>query len=360
MQPCQRLVTVLPSPPPRVVAVGTARPQWCYKQEELAELLCPPDGVGRRLFRTSGIDSRYLYLTRPDGAGIPDENQSELLARHRRGALELGTQAITRCLESAGIEKAAVDFICCVTSSGFMLPGLTAMYARYLPLRNDCQRVDIVGMGCNAALNALNTAATWASANPGRRALVVCCEINSAIHVRDDRAVTSLVNSLFGDGCGALLLQSGDVQLTCPDIVAFSSHIVPEAWRAISYHWSQKHTKFELYLDKEIPHLLGLHSPTPITALLSAFQLERRDVKHWLVHAGGRKVVVAIGAANGLTSHDLRHATDVLRQNGNLGSATVIFTYEACVKEGGIQPGDYGVVVTMGPGATIETALLHW
>jgi predicted naringenin-chalcone synthase len=216
-------------------------------------------------------------------------------------------------------------------------------------------------MGCNAALNGLNTAASWAAANPDRFAMVVCCEINSAVYVRDDRVVTALVNSLFGDGCGAALLMAPrDESAYGPALLAFSSHLVPDAWRAISYHWSSEQHKFELYLDKEIPTVLGAHSPTPISALLDAFGLCRCQVSHWLVHAGGRKVISAIGDANGLTPHDLRHATDVLGQFGNLGSPTVLFSYEALLKEERISPGDYGVMVTMGPGATIETALLQW
>ena len=129
---------------------------------------------------------------------------------------------------------------------------------------------------------------------------------------------------------------------------------------AISYHWSAEHSKFELFLDKDIPQVLGVHSPTPISALLEAFTLCRRDIAHWLVHAGGKKVICAVGEANGLSEHQLRHATAVLRDRGNLGSATVIFSFAELMREGTVSDGDYGVMVTMGPGATIETALLRW
>ena len=191
-------------------------------------------------------------------------------------------------------------------------------------------------------------------------ALLVCCEINSAIHVNDDGVVTALVNSLFGDGCGAMVLASGDAPGTGPEVLGLSSRVVPEAWRAISYQWAPEHQRFGLYLDKDIPNVLGMHSPAPITALLDEVGLCRCDIKHWLVHAGGRKVISAIGDANGLTPHDLRHATSVLRRYGNLGSPTVMFSYEALLNEDTIAAGDYGLMVTMGPGATIETALVRW
>jgi 3,5-dihydroxyphenylacetyl-CoA synthase len=351
--------SVLPSPRPRIVSVGTALPRWRYPQEAIADLLDVPDGIGRRFFRCPNILTRHLYLEPTEDGEMPKETQADLLQRHRRGSLELGREAITRCLTPAGVDPAEVDYLCCVSSTGLMLPGLSAMYLRHAGFRQDCQRADVVGMGCNAALNGLNAAAGWTVANPGRYALVVCCEINSAIHVRDGRVVTSLVNSLFGDGCGAVLLQAGG-RATGPELWGFSSHVVPDAWKAISYHWSADHNKFELYLDRAIPDVLGEHSPTPITALLDTFSLCRCKVSHWLVHAGGKKVLDAIAQANKLTPHDLRHATSVLKSAGNLGSPTVLATYERLLEEDTVTPGDFGVMVTMGPGATIETALLRW
>jgi len=354
------LVSRLSSPRPRILAVGTSNPPACYSQEEVATLLAVPEGIGRRFFRTSGIDTRYLCMTATAECTLPEDDQANLLKRHREGALELGDVAIARCLTPPGIDRSEIDFLCCVSSTGFMLPGISAMYLRHLGFRHDCQRIDIVGMGCNAALNGLNATAGWSVANPGRHALLVCCEVNSAIHVRDDRLVTSLVNSLFGDGCGAVVLRSGIEGDEGPEVLGFSSHVVPEAWRAISYHWSAQHNKFELYLDKDIPRLLGEHSPRPIGALLAEFQLDASSIAHWLVHAGGKKVIRAVAEANGLAEFHMRHASEVLKNTGNLGSGTILFSYEELLKEGIVQRGDHAVVITMGPGATIETALLKW
>lgn len=355
-----RFVNVLSWPRPRIASAGTAHPSSRYEQAEIADILAVPDGVGRRFFQNSGIEARYLYLQPTEQGTLPCEDQSQLLKRHRRGSLELSRQAIDRCLSPVGLEAADIDYLCCVSSTGFMMPGISAMLIQHLGFRSDCQRADIVGMGCNAALNGLNAIANWAAVNTERHALMVCCEINSAIHVRDDRVVTSLVNSLFGDGCGAVLVTTDTGLARGPELLALSSHIVPEAWRAISYDWSCTHNRFELFLDRRIPTLLGEHSPTPISALLDAFGLCRCDVSHWLVHAGGLKVISAVGEANGLTVADLRHSTGVLRRAGNLGSATVIFSYQDLLAEDVASAGDYGVMVTMGPGATIETALLQW
>ena len=236
------------------------------------------------------------------------------------------------------------------------------MYARHLGLRTDCHRVDVVGMGCNAGLNGLNTVSSWVSSNPGKYGLLVCCEINSSMYVNDDRVVTGVVNSLFGDGCGAALLFAGNISRhkNSPRIVNFCSHLVPEAWKSISYHWSEIHGRFELYLDRSVPEVIGQHASIPLATLLSTSGLKQCDISHWIIHAGGKKVVDSIALINGISEYDVRHTRAVLRDFGNQSSASFLFSYERLVAENVANPGDYGVMITMGPGVTVETALLQW
>ncbi len=345
---------------PIIAAIGTALPVRRFTQREIASLVDIRTGFGERVFSTAGIDTRHLFVDDvPIGMALMDEDQGQLLERHRRGSLALGASAIGRCLTSLGLGPRAVDFLCVVSSTGTMLPGLSAMYVRHCGFRADCLRADIVGMGCHAALNGLNVVRSWACCHRGL-ALLVCCEINSAMHVRDDRPVTQIVNSLFGDGCAAALIAGASSRFVGPQVIAQASHLIDEAWRAISLHWSKSHTKFELYLDRAIPDLLATHSPTPIAAVLRQAGVCRSEIKHWLIHAGGKKVIDAIATANALAEHDVRHSRTVLARYGNLGSPTVLFSYDLLLREGTVRPGDYGIMVTMGPGATVESALLRW
>jgi len=91
--------------------------------------------------------------------------------------------------------------------------------------RDDCARLDVVGMGCNAGLNGLNPTTNWAMANPGRNALQVCIEVCSAAYVYDDTMRTAVVNSLFGDGAAAALVRCSDLdsRAFAPEILGFES-----------------------------------------------------------------------------------------------------------------------------------------
>jgi polyketide synthase Type III len=347
---------------PRLMSVGTANPPDRWRQEDLLERFRVDDPRIRSLFTSSHIRTRHLYLPEPGPDGTPGESQGALLAKHLRGALEIGPQAVTRCLEPLGLSPKDIDYLVCITTTGFLAPGLTAHLMRHMGFREDCSRADIVGMGCNAGLNGLNPVVSWAMANPGRNALMVCMEVCSAAYVFDGTMRTAIVNSLFGDGAAALLVRAApaDERAFAPRVLGFNSHIIPDAIGAMRYDWDDKAGKFSFFLDRDIPYVVGANAERPIRRLLDAFGLKRRHIAHWIVHSGGKKVVDAIKYNVGLSDWDVRHTHSVLRDYGNLSSGSFLFSYQRLLQEGRVRRGDYAVMMTMGPGSTVETALLRW
>ena len=153
----------------RILSVGTANPPDRYEQKTIPELFGVNNPRIRSLFSSSHIQSRNLYLPEPTGDGVPVETQTELIQKHRRGALDMGVRAIEKALSDANLSPEDIDYFCCITTSGFLCPGLTAILMKDMGFREDCSRADIVGMGCHAGLNAMATAAHWAEAHPGMR-----------------------------------------------------------------------------------------------------------------------------------------------------------------------------------------------
>jgi polyketide synthase Type III len=62
----------------------------------------------------------------------------------------------------------------------------------------------------------------------------------------------------------------------------------------------------------------------------------------------------------GLSEWDVRHTASVLRDYGNLSSGSFLFSLQRLLAEGRVERGDWGVLMTMGPGSQIETALVRW
>jgi predicted naringenin-chalcone synthase len=71
-------------------------------------------------------------------------------------------------------------------------------------------------------------------------------------------------------------------------------------------------------------------------------------------------VIDAIKYNLGLSDRDVRHTQSVLRDHGNLSSASCLFSYKRLLEEQVSRPGEHAVMVTMGPGSTIETCLLRF
>lgn len=349
----------------RITAVGTGLPPNRYTQDEILDTFQIEDPRIRALFLNSQIEGRHLSLPPfgPDGArGV--ETQGELVRKHARVGLAMGRDSITRCLEQANADLSDVRHICCVSSTGFIIPGFSALLIKDVGLRRDCSRLDVVGMGCNAGLNALSAVSAWASVHPGQLALLVCIEVCSAAYIFDGTMRTSVVNSLFGDGAAAITVVAGkqrsDERPFGPSLLRFASCIIPDEIDAMRFDWDDKQGKFSFFLDREVPYVVGAHAESALRRLLEGSGIRPSDIKHWVVHSGGKKVIDSVRVNLGLTRHDVRHTIGVLRDHGNVSSGSFLFSYERLVREDVIAVGDYGVMMTMGPGSTIEMALLHW
>jgi predicted naringenin-chalcone synthase len=362
-----RLASRNSGPAPQIAGVGTAVAGESYSQHDLLEIFRITDSRIRSIFLNSAIERRHLSLP-PAGAdgARADETQADLLAKHKALTLDIGARAIREAVANAGARIDDIGHLCCVTTTGFLTPGLSALLIRELGIAPHCSRVDIVGMGCNGGLNALGVTAAWSAAHPDQLAVLLCAEACSAAYVFDSTMRTAVVNSLFGDGAAAIVL-TGDNTLdsllpaSCgPRILSFASHIITEAVGAMRYDWDNSQGKFSFYLDPDIPYVVGAHAERVVDRLLTGTGLRRSDITHWLVHSGGKKVIDAVRVNLRLTRHDVRHTIGVMRDHGNLSSGSFLFSYERLLREGVTRAGDYGVLMTMGPGSTIETALVQW
>jgi 3,5-dihydroxyphenylacetyl-CoA synthase len=345
---------------PRLVSVGSATPQNSYTQEEVLAWSKVEDPKIRRLFLNSHIESRGLFLPDLIDGKPPQETPQTLIDRHLSGSLDIGVKAIERALDGLKLKPNDVDFIVCTTTTGFLCPSLSAHLIKHMGFRENVQRIDLVGMGCNAAVNGLQAAKGLALSRPGSFGLLVCIEICSSAYVVNDSLSTAVVNSLFGDGAAAVVLRS-EPSLDWKDgpaVVDFESLIITDAIEAMRY--DRDGDKLSFFLERDIPFVIGRNAHVPVDKLLERHGLQRTDIKHWVLHSGGKKVIDAIVRNLGLPENAVRHTRDILRRFGNMSSGSVLFAFEALTNEDVATSGDLGVLMAMGPGTSIETTLLRW
>ncbi len=345
----------------RPISIGTANPPKKYSQADVLDYFGETNTKIRRLFCNSHIQTRYLYLPeRVEGEPLREETNKELIDKHLNGVLDIGGRAIENALNPVGLVPADVDFFVTTSSTGLLCPGITAHLAKKMGFREDIQRVDILGMGCSAAMNGFQAAHGLAAARPGSTGIMLSVEICSAAYVYNPKMYTAVVNSLFGDGAGAAVIRSDedDTWEQGPVMMDFEPQIVTEAIDALKYQ--MEGTKLSFYLDRDIPYLIGQNVEKPIKRLLGRHGLNVRDIDHWVIHSGGKKVIDAIQYNLGLTPHDVRHTLQILKNYGNLSSASLLFSFNELRKENWVREGDLGVFIAMGPGTSIETGLVSW
>jgi alkylresorcinol/alkylpyrone synthase len=337
---------------PRIAAVATATPTPRFTQDELRQLAGYDDERRRGFFEASDITGRHLYIDRDHFR--PDESVDELSARFRRGALELGERAARTALARAGWAPEQLDFIATTTCTGRLTPSLDAHLVARLGCRAGVQRVHVGDTGCASAVVALQQAWNHLRAFPDHRALVLAVEICSAAYFLDERLESAVAHAIFADGAGALALSRDGAG---PAILEHRTLFRSEHLDAMGFEYPGGRPR--VILSKDVRRIGSGMMAEMARALMDAQGLKREDVRDWVLHSAGRRVLDRVRALLDLDESALAHARAVLREYGNMSSATILFVLERALRREGV-PGEWGVMVGLGPGFAAEGALLRW
>jgi predicted naringenin-chalcone synthase len=94
-----------------------------------------------------------------------------------------------------------------------------------------------------------------------------------------------------------------------------------------------------------------------VNRALARSRLPRQSVSHWCIHPGGRRILDSIEKSMGFTNSELKASYDVLKEVGNLSSATILFVLKRMLDSAGEIDNLLGAA--FGPGLTVETFIAH-
>ena len=357
---------------PVILAAATALPPNVVEQQSLAALLKGLWGekydqsrrwrsTFEQIQRSVRIDRRYLALPVSEYPAL--DSFAKTNAAWTRVAPELGAVAAQSALAVAGMSAVDVDHFFFVTGTGIATPSLDARIVNRLGMRSDVRRTPIFGLGCAAGVAAVGRAADVLRGFPGQVAMVVSAELCSLTLQRTDDSVANIIASaLFGDGAAAVVL--GGARLAnsgagiMPRVIATRSVFYPESERMMG--WDVVDSGLKIVLSPAIPELVREHLGGDVNTMLAECGLARSAISHWIAHTGGNRVLDAIAAALDLPSGALDRSWRLLAATGNLSSASVLFVLRDLLDAHAARPGDYGLMLAMGPGFCAELALLRW
>jgi alkylresorcinol/alkylpyrone synthase len=338
---------------PRILSVATANPPDRFTQPEVLALAGYTDERRRGFFLHSGIEGRYLAIERESFS--PTESLDEIQARFRKASVDLGARALTAALERAGRAPRELDLLATTTCTGRLCPSLDTLLIRELGLRNDIQRVHVGDTGCASAMVAIQQAYNHLRAFPDHLAAVVAVEVSSTGYYLDDDLETAVANAIFGDGAGAALLSGAG---SGPQIRATRTLLRTEYLDLMGFTFPAGRQR--ILLSKDIRHIATEMMAEWIGGVLKDHGLRQADIRHWVLHSAGQRVLERAQRDLGLSDADLAAPRAVLRRYGNMSSATVLFVLQEVLEQGRPAPGDWGVMLALGPGFAAEGALLRW
>jgi alkylresorcinol/alkylpyrone synthase len=351
---------------PSIVAVRTASPPYKFDQNDVRRLAGRLFSAAsfdvaqmQAVFANTTIRERYFCVD-PDwfeeDHGFAQKNRTYL-----EQGVELAEKAVSDVCRSAGISPQEIDHIFFISSTGIATPSLDAHLFNRLRFKGSILRTPIWGLGCGGGIAGIGRAHDWLRAYPEKTALVVCLELCGLTFIQNDLSKSNFIAaSLFGDGCGALLMV-GDRHAGTPSPV---HGLLIEGTGSVTWEdsldvmgWEIADEGLKVVFSKSIPDIVQQSARAAVVEFLEQHGLSLTDIRYFLAHPGGAKVIEAYKQALNLEEWQLRSMREVLAGFGNMSSATVVFVIEHFLRSSDYRKSDRVLSTALGPGFFSEMVL---
>ncbi|MGM0556423.1 MAG: type III polyketide synthase [Myxococcota bacterium] len=366
----------------RLLGLGTSTPPHSASQEHarafmsrvLSEELDELDTDAliwklEAIFENSGIERRHTciedYLRDdpsafeffPKNWGLaPAVGTRQRMEKFREAVLDMSERAAREALDQAGVAAEDVSHIVFCTCTGFFAPGPDVLLAKRLGIPSTADRTQVGFMGCYAGFSGMRVADRVARTEPDGVVLQISAELCTLHFQTTPDTETIVANCLFADGCGAAVYSTSDQYGEgLAEIKEQASDVGQDSLDQMG--WEIGNHGFEMTLSSKVPDTLGQKLPSFVDAMLDSAGVARSDVHNWAFHPGGRKIVESGANALGLEPDTLASAFEVLRDYGNMSSATIFFVLQRELAR--TEAGSTMVALGFGPGLTVEGAVLE-
>ena len=186
--------------------------------------------------------------------------------------------------------------------------------------------------------------------------LLLSAELCSLTLVAGDERSSNFVGSaLFSDGAAALLLGPEGQGSYLARVRGARSTLLPQSEDVMG--WDVADDGLRVRFSQDIPALVAGIMRENVEQALAPLGWSTDDLNEYIVHPGGVKVLMAYEEALGLPPGRLVCSRKVLRDYGNMSSATVLFVLEQTLRRGA---SGRGLLSAMGPGFCAEHVLLEF
>jgi alkylresorcinol/alkylpyrone synthase len=285
-------------------------------------------------------------------------NFQEQNAEYIKVSLEYSVKSIEECIAKAQIKKEEITDIIFISTTGLSTPSIDALIINKMKLSETINRTPIFGLGCAGGVAGFSKASSFAKANPNAIVLLVALELCSLTFLRNDYSKSNFIgSSLFADGVAACIIIGNNCinkSKKSITVLASQSKLYYNTLDVMGWEFLDK--GFKVLFSQNIPTIISQNIKQDITHFLEKHQLKISDIKNFIFHPGGKKVLTAYEEALAVNGDFLKNTRDVMTDNGNMSSPTVLYVLEKFISAG-FEKG-YGLMMAMGPGFSNEMVLL--
>jgi predicted naringenin-chalcone synthase len=356
--------------------IATAVPEQWYSQDFALDFFLSLDGMDdrqrkfmKKIYAGSAIEKRHTVIDDyhkdpseftfyPPNKHLkpePTTTQRNDLFIQAANRLSLdAVQKLFRGLPSA--DTSSITHLITVSCTGFSAPGFDMHLVKELSLAPSTRRYHIGFMGCYAALTGMSMAQTICRAEPDARVLLVNVELCSLHFQQKYDLDTMVANAIFSDGVSAALISAHEEDSTGNRISldVFRSQYLNDSEKDMA--WKLGDTGFDMKLSAYVPRIIYKNIDEILEGILSKSQFTAKDIDIWAVHPGGKAILEKVEQSVGLQHSDLQVSYDVLKEYGNMSSATIMFVLQRILHDD--RSGNI-LALAFGPGLTVETGLLR-
>jgi predicted naringenin-chalcone synthase len=338
---------------PRIAGLATAQPETTFDQQQMLELLgLADDEFAQRIFGRCGVQRRRMHLS---------ERMLESNLQGRTAEVEeFLTASAVEAVGKLEIDPQEIGTVVTATLYSLGCPPLASNLIEHFGMDPETDKYHLVGVGCASAVPLLRLAEGALLMQPQKKCLIVGAESMSGLLASasaDDTRSKTVGSAIFGDGCGAMLLEASQ-EGPGPQILASQVHQIPDSLGAVAMKLAPMDSY--LHLIRELPDVAGAHLGGLVERFLAASGMTGHMIDHWIIHPGGRRIIECAQEALRLSREEVEISYEVLAERGNVGTPSIFYVIEQTIAQRRPRPEEHGLVVTIGPGVTVGLMLLRW
>lgn len=363
---------------PGIIAIGTASPPYKQQQAIAAEIVAtalrlkPAEKrLLKSVYRSTGIEYRYSVMSDfckqpgeyeffPNDMDLPFPTTAARMRLYKEQALHLTLDAVKNCFaELPTFNVKDITHVITVSCTGMYAPGIDIEIVQALKLDSQVKRTSINFMGCYGAFNAIKVADAICKAEPKAKVLIVCIELCTIHFQKNDSMDNIFSNAIFADGAAALLVEANPKQSKFFSLDTFYCDLLTQNSKDMA--WQIADNGFDIVLSSYVPQAIESGIAEFTKRMLNNTPYKTlADIDFFAIHPGGAKILKACETALKLTEDDNRYSYKILREFGNMSSATVIFVLKAIWDELNSTHKDKKIFsCAFGPGLTLESMILR-